>query len=141
MVLTDYTDSYKIFFFAKDFVEYGKYCKPGLFLMVRGTIQNRFNGDQLEFKVSRVELMEEIREKYFKSITLQIPLPLLTNQLVTELCDLTLNSKGKTLLKFDVWDPETKMMVNLFSRNTRIEITDELLAFFETHDDLAFKIN
>jgi len=33
------------------------------------------------------------------------------------------------------------MMVNLFSRNTRIEITDELLAYFEKHDDLAFKIN
>ena len=141
MVLTDYTDSYKMFFFAKDYVEFGKYCKPGLFLMVRGMVQNRFGGDQLEFKVNRVELMEEIREKYFKSITIKIPLPSLTNGLVTELCDLTLNSKGKTLLKFDVWDPETKMMVNLFSRNTRIEITDELLAYFETHDDLAFKIN
>ena len=109
--------------------------------MVRGMVQNRFGGDQLEFKVNRVELMEEIREKYFKSITVKIPLPSLTNGLVTELCDLTLNSKGKTLLKFDVWDPETKVLVNLFSRNTRIEITDELLAYFETHDDLAFKIN
>ena len=141
MVLTDYTDSYKMFFFAKDYVEFGKYCKPGLFLMVRGSVQNRFGGDQLEFKVNRIELMEEIREKYFKSITVKIPLPSLTSGLVTELCDLTLNSKGKTLLKFDVWDPETKMMVNLFSRNTRIEITDELLAYFETHEDLAFKIN
>jgi DNA polymerase-3 subunit alpha len=141
MVLTDYTDSYKMFFFAKDYVEFGKFCKPGLFLMVRGQVQNRFGGEQLEFKVSRVELMEEVREKYFKSITIQIPITTLTNQLVTELCDLTLNSKGKTLLKFDVWDPETKMMVNLFSRNTRIEITDELLAYFENHDDLAFKIN
>ena len=141
MVLTDYTDSYKMFFFAKDFVEFGKYCKPGLFLIVRGMVQNRFGGDQLEFKVNRVELMEEIREKYFKSITVKIPLPSITSGLVTELSDLTLNSKGKTLLKFDVWDPETKMMVNLFSRNTRIEITDELLAYFENHDDLAFKIN
>ena len=141
MVLTDYTDSYKIFFFSKDYVEFGKYCKPGLFLMVKGSVQNRFGGEQLEFKVNRIELMDEVREKYFKSITVQIPLPTLTNQLVNELGNLTLNSKGKTLLKFDVWDPETKMIVNLFSRNTRIEITDELLAYFESHDDLAFKIN
>ena len=141
MVLTDYTDSYKMFFFSKDYVEFGKYCKPGLFLMVRGQVQNRFGGEQLEFKVNRIELMDEVREKYFKSITVQIPLPVLTSQLINELGDLTLNSKGKTLLKFDIWDPETKMMVNLFSRNTRIEITDELLAYFEKHDDLAFKIN
>ncbi len=141
MVLTDYTDSYKMFFFAKDYVEFGKYCKPGLFLMVKGQVQNRFGGEQLEFKLSRVELMEEIREKYFKSITVKIPLPVLTPEIVSDLERLTLNSKGKSLLRFDIWDPETKMVVNLFSRNTRIEITDELLAYFETQDDLVFKIN
>jgi len=141
MVLTDYTDSYKMFFFAKDYVEFGKYCKPGLFLMVKGQVQNRFGGEQLEFKLNRVELMEEIREKYFKSITVKIPLPVLTPEIVSDLERLTLNSKGKSLLRFDIWDPETKMVVNLFSRNTRIEITDELLAYFETQDDLVFKIN
>jgi len=141
IVLTDYTDSYKMFFFAKDYVEYGKFCKPGLYLMIKGIVQNRFTGDQLEFKVTRIELLDEIREKYFKSITVKIPLPLITSELVDDLELLTQNSKGKSLLKIDVWDPETKMVINLFSRNTRIEITDELLAYFEKHDDLVFKIN
>ena len=104
-------------------------------------VQNRYGGDQLEYKVSRMELMEEIREKYFKSITLKIPLPSLTQEMIQNLVRLTQNSKGKTLLKFDIWDTETKMMVNLFSRNTRIEITNELLTYFEKQDDLAFKIN
>jgi DNA polymerase-3 subunit alpha len=141
IVLTDYTDSYKCFFFAKDYVEYGKYCKPGPYLMVKGVVQNRFGGDQIEFKINRIELMEEIREKYFKSITVKIPLTNLTGDVIDELERLTLNSKGKSLLKFDIYDLETNMVVNLFSRNTRIEITDELLAYFEKHDDLAFKIN
>jgi DNA polymerase-3 subunit alpha len=141
ITLTDYTDSYKMFFFAKDYVEYGKYCKPGLYLLVRGVVQNRFNGDQLEFKVNRIELLDEVREKYFKSITVQIPLTALTGEVITDLERLTENSRGKSLLKFDIIDLETKMVVNLFSRNTRIEITDELLAYFEKQDDLAFKIN
>ncbi len=141
IVLTDYTDSYKFFFFAKDYVEFGKYCKPGLYLMVKGLVQNRYGGDQLEFKVSRIELMEEIREKYFKSITVKIPLTALTGEVISDLERLTLNSKGKSLLRFDIIDLETKMVVNLFSRNTRIEITDELLSYFEKHDDLVFKIN
>jgi DNA polymerase III subunit alpha len=141
VVLTDYTDSYKVFFFAKDYVEFGKYCKQGLYLLVRGVVQNRYGGDQLEYKISRIELMEEVREKFFKSITIQIPLNVLNNEVIGDIEGLTVKSKGKTILKFDVWDPETKVMVNLFSRNTRIEITDELLAYFEKHDDLAFKIN
>jgi DNA polymerase-3 subunit alpha len=141
IILTDYTDSYKMFFFAKDYVEYGKYCKPGLYLMVKGVVQNRFGGDQLEFKVSRIELMDEIREKYFKSITVKIPLSAVTGEVISELEKLTANKKGKSLLRFDIYDLETNMMVNLFSRNTRIEITDELLAFIENQEDLAFKIN
>ena len=141
IVLTDYTDSYKMFFFAKDYVEFGKYCKPGLYLMVKGVVQNRFGGDQLEFKVNRIELMDEIREKYFKSITVKIPLSALTGDVISELEKLTANKKGRSLLRFDIYDIETNMMVNLFSRNTRIEITDELLAFIENQDDLAFKIN
>lgn len=141
IVLTDYTDSYKCFFFAKDYVEYGKYCKTGLYLLVKGVVQNRFGGDQLEFKVSKIELMDEIREKYFKSITVKIPLSALTGEVINDLERMTANNRGKSLLRFDVYDIETNMMVNLFSRNTRIEITDELLDYFEKHDDLAFKIN
>jgi len=141
LILSDYMDSYKMFFFTKDYVEYGKYCKPGLYLLVKGVVQNRYGGDQLEFKVSKVELMEEIRAKYFKSITVKVPLPAINAQMISELERLTKKSAGKSLLKFDVWDPETKLVVNLFSRSTRIEITNELLAFFEKQEDLAFKIN
>ncbi len=141
IVLTDYTDSYKMFFFAKDYVEFGKFCKPGLYLMVKGVVQNRFGGEQLEFKVSRIELMDDIREKYFRSITVKIPLTALTGDVIEDLERLTASGKGKALLRFDIYDIETKMMVNLFSRNTRIEITDELLAYIENQDDLAFKIN
>ena len=141
LVLSDYTDSYKIFFFTRDYVEYGKYCKPGLYLMVKGTVQNRYGGDQLEFKVNRIELMDDIREKYFKSITLTIPVTHINEEMIADIERLTKKHSGKSLLKFDVWDPETKQVVNLFSRNTRIEITNELLAYFEKNEDLAFKIN
>jgi DNA polymerase-3 subunit alpha len=141
IILTDYTDSYKMFFFTKDYVEYGKFCKPGLYLMVKGVVQNRFGGDQLEYKVSKIDMMEDIREKYFRSITVKVPLPAINAEMIAELERLTQKSQGKSLLKFDIWDPETKMVVNLFSRNTRIEITNELLAYFEKHGDLVFKIN
>jgi DNA polymerase-3 subunit alpha len=141
IVLADYTDSYKCYFFAKDYVDFGKYCKPGLYLLIKGVIQNRYGSDQLEFKVNKLELLDEVREKYFKSITVKIPLSSLTGNFITDLEHLTKTTHGKALLKFDIFDLETNMVVNLFSRNTRIEITDDLLAYFDKHDDLAFKIN
>jgi DNA polymerase-3 subunit alpha len=70
-----------------------------------------------------------------------MPLPVINAAIVNELESLTAKNKGKVILKFNIWDPETKMTLNLFSRNVRIEINDEILSFFDKYDDLAFKIN
>ncbi len=141
MTLTDYTDSYKMFFFGKDYVEFSKYCKDGLFLMVKGVVQNRFSSDQLEFKVKQIDLLQDVRENRVKSITVNIPLHAVTTDLIDEFDLVTNKNKGKTLLRFNVWDTETKTVVNLFSRNTRININKEVEDFFDEHEFLSFKIN
>ena len=141
MTLTDYSDSYKMFFFAKDYVEFGKYCKHGLFLLVKGSIQNRFGSDQLEFKVSRIDLLQEVRKNLIKSITVHMPLKALTSEMISEFEKMTAQNKGSVLLKFNIRDAETNISLQMFSRNTRIEINNEVIGFFEEHDNLAFKIN
>ncbi|WP_339735778.1 DNA polymerase III subunit alpha [uncultured Sunxiuqinia sp.] len=141
MTLTDYTDSYTFFFFGKDYVEFSKYCKTGLFLMIKGQVQPRFNGDQLEFKIRNIELLSEIRKNNINTVTLQLPLQNVTPELIQEIETISLKNKGKALLRFNIWDSETKSMVNLFSRNTRVEMTSELERFIRNHESLTFKIN
>ncbi|WP_299578327.1 DNA polymerase III subunit alpha [uncultured Sunxiuqinia sp.] len=141
MTLADYTDSYTFFFFGKNYVEFSKYCKTGLFLMVKGQVQPRFNSDMLEFKIRTIELLSEIRKNNIKSVTLQLPLQKVTPDLIQEIENISIKNKGKALLRFNIWDAETKSMVNLFSRNTRVEMTHELEDFFRKHDSLTFKIN
>ncbi|WP_053179009.1 DNA polymerase III subunit alpha [Sunxiuqinia dokdonensis] len=141
MTLSDYTDSYTFFFFGKDYVEFSKYCKTGLFLMIKGQVQNRFNGDQLEFKIRSIELLSEVRKNQIKTVTVQLPLQNVTPDLIQEIESISLKNKGKALLRFNIWDSETKSMVSLFSRNTRVEMTSELERFFRNHESLSFKIN
>nr|MBD3621375.1 DNA polymerase III subunit alpha [Sunxiuqinia sp.] len=141
MTLTDYTDSYTFFFFGKDYVEFSKYCKTGLFLMIKGQVQPRFNGDQLEFKIRNIELLYEIRKNNINTGTVQLPLQNVTPELIQEIETISLKNKGKALLRFNIWDSETKSMVNLFSRNTRVEMTSELERFIRNHESLTFKIN
>ena len=141
MTLTDYTDSYTFFFFGKNYVEFSKYCKTGLFLMIKGQVQSRFNSDQLEFKIRSIELLSEVRKNNVKSVTLQLPLQYVTPELIQEIESISIKNKGKALLRFNIWDSETKSMVNLFSRNTRVEMTHELENFFRNHETLTFKIN
>ena len=141
MTLADYSDSYQIAFFSKDYVEFSKFCKPNLFLLVKGVVQESFRPGQLEFKVRYMEMLEEVRRNQVKSVTVQLAIQSLTPQLISEIETVSRNNKGPALLKFNLWDSETKTVVNLFSRNTRIEMNHEVERFLRNHENLTFKIN
>ena len=129
LTLTDYTDSYQFFFFTKDYVNFGKFCKVGLFLMVKGKVQTRFKQDAYELKVFHIELLSEVRKTYIKTLTLNVPLFKINNTFINELEDYTKNNTGNTLLKFIITDTENNRQIQLFSRNTRISLTDGLFHF------------
>ncbi len=141
LTLSDYTDSRQFFFFQNDYVEYGKYCKQGIFILIRGKVQKRYNSESLEFKVNHVELLSEARKKHVKSITLTIPLAQINEAIIDEIEHLMKKSKGNAMVRFAVFDEETENSVQLFSRNSRIEITDEILRFFEEHTEIGYRIN
>ncbi|MGQ8337390.1 DNA polymerase III subunit alpha [Sunxiuqinia sp. A32] len=141
MTLSDYTDSYAFPFFGKDYVEYSKYCKQNLFVLVKGAVQESFRPGQLEFRIRNIDMLDEVRANHFKSITVNIPLQAITSELIEDFEYISQKNKGKVLLRFNVWDTETKSVINLFSRSTRIEVTKEVEEFFEERDFLNFKIN
>ncbi|RKD92679.1 DNA polymerase III subunit alpha [Mangrovibacterium diazotrophicum] len=140
LTLTDYEDSYTIFFFGKDYVEYGKYCKPNIFILVKGLVQESFRGG-LEFRVKYIEMLEEVRKNQVKTVTVDVAIQAITPELVQNMESMSKQHKGTALLKFNLWDTETKTVVNLFSRNTRIEMNREIETFFRQQENLSFKIN
>ncbi len=141
LTLSDYTDSTEFFFFGQDYVNFHKYCKTGLFIMVKGTVKNRYNSETFEFKISHIELLSEARKNYIKSFTINIPLDKLNESVINEIEQLAKNNKGKALLKFNVYDPESNLDLKLFSRNTKVNLSDSFLKFFEGKADIAYRIN
>ncbi len=141
LTLSDYTDSYEFFFFSQDYVNFHNYCKTGLFIMVKGSVRQRFKSEYYEFKVSQIELLSEVRKNYIKSVTINLPLYQLNERLIEEIDILSKNNKGSALLKFNVFDPENNMQIDMFSRNTKISFSNSFLKFFEENEDIAFRIN
>ncbi len=141
LTLTDYTDSYQFYFFAKDYVNFGKFCKVGLFLFVKGKVQPRFNQDTYEFKVFHIELLSEVRKNYIKSVTLNVPLNKIDKPFIDDFDQYVTNNKGNALLKFIVIDTENNRQVQLFSRNTRISLGDDFFQFFDKNPEIIYRIN
>ncbi len=141
MTLSDYTDSKELFFFGKDYINFSKFCKVGIFIMVRGSVKSRYNSDFYEFKVNSIELLEEVRQNYVKDITVSIPLSSLTDEMVKKIDALTKEYKGKANLKFKIFDLENNLYLEMFSRTARVNPLDSFLRFFDNHPELSYKIN
>lgn len=141
LTLTDYYDSYKFMFFGNDFVNFGNFCKKGLFLLVRGKAAVKWQGgDQLEFKANKIELLQELAEKA-ETLRLSVAAELFTNDLIEELDANFAKSPGKTILKFSVFDQTTNIKLHLFSRTRRIGLSAELKAYLQKNPDIVFTIN
>ncbi|MBN2806309.1 MAG: hypothetical protein JXR22_06595, partial [Prolixibacteraceae bacterium] len=146
LTLTDYEGSLKFFFYRQQYIDFGKYCKKGLFLMIRGKVGTRYQTrenaqEQYEFKISQVELLQEVRQNKVKKISLDVSLYAITEQFVAELNQHCQHNKGNTQLEFNVFDPETKISIHLFSRNIRVNPSDEFIDYLRSKEGILFKIN
>ena len=141
LTLSDYSDSYEFFFFGQDYVSFHNYCKPGLFILVKGAVKQRFNSETYEFKISGIELLSEVRKNYVRSVTLNIPLQKLNEAVIAEIEKMSKNNKGKSLLKFNVYDQDSNMNIQMFSRTSKISFSNEFLTFFDGYPEITYRIN
>jgi DNA polymerase-3 subunit alpha len=141
LTLTDYNDSYKFMFFGSDFVNFGNFCKKGLFLLIRGKVGIKWQGsDQLEFKATRIDLLQELAEKA-ESLRIIVAAETMTSNMIEELDSMFSKSPGKTSLKFSVFDPTTNIKLHLFSRTKRVGLSGSLKAYLQKNPNFVITLN
>jgi len=141
ITIEDYTDSYKLMFFSNDYVDNSKYFQAGYSLLFKGKVQARmYNEGELEVKVKTITMLPNVRDEMVKSISLIVPLQMVTNQLILEIMEHS-DSKGKILLKFKIVDASENIAIDLFSRNTRINITEGFINYLKASEGIEFKLN
>ncbi len=128
IVIEDYHGAFDIMLFGRDFIEYSKYMQPHLFVFVKGKVQDRYNQPgSLEFKVQKIELLNEIKEKAFTNLKLKINVNKLNDELITNLEKLFKQNSGKAALEIFVEDPDDNMSVKLYSKAFKVSINNELM--------------
>ena len=142
IVVEDYQGSFDIMLFGKDYVEYNKFMVPGLSLFIRGRVQERFNQPgSLEFKVVKVELLEEMKKNAFNSIKLKIALDKLTTDMVVKLDRIVNANSGKSSVEFLVETGIPGQSIRLYSKKSKVAIEDELLNELNKLPDLTYELS
>ncbi|KAA6333396.1 DNA polymerase III subunit alpha [termite gut metagenome] len=140
--MEDYSGTAELAFFGNDYVMFQGYFEEGLFLYINARCQPRqWRPNELEIKVTSVDLLSNVTEALIEKITIFIPLMMLNTELITELSTLVKKKRGKTELCFKVTDTEEKIQIDFVSRPAKIEVGRELTDYIKECEGMEFRIN
>ena len=138
----DFTGSGEIALFGQDYIEYSKYGKPGMYLLISGKMEARKYNDKIfDFRISSIKLLPNEKDKLIENIRITVPIHDLDEPMINELSTLIKNNPGNSLLYFRVVDGSNNIALNLVSQNVRLKITKELIDYLSESETIDFKIN
>ena len=138
----DFTGSGEIALFGQDYIEYSKYGKPGMYLLISGKMEARKYNDKIfDFRISSIKLLPNEKDKLIENIRITVPIHDLDEPMINELSTLIKNNPGNSLLYFRVVDGSNNIALNLFSQKVKLRITKELIDYLTESETIDFKIN
>lgn len=125
--IEDYSDSERIFIFGEDYMRFKHMLAVGTFVFLGGRVQRKKYGDGLEFKVSSMELLSELREKKARTLLLSVESSDLTDNKIDELYELISENSGNCALKFIVKDHKTNAELRMPSRSIKVSVDNDFI--------------
>lgn len=127
ITIEDYGDSTKLFFFREDYGKFKPYMSEGAFVYISGAVQPRRFGDELEFKVSAIDFLSNIREQKTKALKLKVSLSEVNHTFIEQMEEIFKAHEGKTMVQFNVFDTIHNMEVDMPSQFVKVDINNDLL--------------
>ncbi len=146
-VFEDYDDSCEIALFGDDFVKFKSFLTEGYFLQLRGRVGERFKKEgDWEFKITSIDLLSELRDKLTKSITIQMPIEAVNEDLMKKIEAIleenkTLSDHFPCKLNFAVYDQEENFMLDLPSKSLKISPNNRFLEQLKSLNVVNYKLN
>ncbi len=144
VTLEDYSGSERFMLFGEDYVRFREYLVEGWFVMIKGMVRERSFGrdkgtGQLEFKISNVELLAEVKERFRGELKLSFDLDALNDRLLNEITALVEKYPGQTAVTLEIRD--TGISLNMPSKSARVQLGTELLSELERLEEVKFVVS
>ncbi|GAB4494361.1 MAG: DNA polymerase III subunit alpha [Saprospiraceae bacterium] len=126
--LQDYTGSLEITMFSETYAKFKSFFEEGTSVYVEGEYKQRYNSDEMEFRVLNVRLLETIGQEKTSSITLRIPVETLTDALIERIEQLCTAHKGKHDLRMELVDFTNKERLAFRSAARKVNVDNDFIA-------------
>ena len=112
----------------------------GQLLHLNGKVKKKFYNDDLEFKISSIDLLAEIIDKEVRDIVLRVDVNDISKDFVEEITTLSSSSVGKHSLVLNLVDSLNMYEVDLLSRKVKINISKEFISKIDSLYQVKMRI-
>lgn len=141
--LEDYETSHDFMMFGEEWLKFKHLVARGEKLFVVGRAQSRrFNQEvnSMEFKITRIELLCDIRKKMGRFLDISVPMAKLNDELVERIALALANGEGRTQVRIKILskDGELRLPSNVFNK---VNIESDTLSNLETINEIEFAVS
>jgi len=140
LAVEGYEENHRFFLFSDDYIKFKSYLTTGWFLFIKGQVQERRWGDELEFKISGIELLSDVREKLTSCLTVQVEYRAIDEKLLDVLDILKKEKAGSCKLEVKLLDIEQKRSVMLRSKSVKVNLSNQLIDTLDRTPGLNYQI-
>lgn len=132
--LEDFTGSYGFALFGKDYLTFKPFIEtPNAMLHISGRYQPRWNNEnEYEFRISKVDLLSDIRAKLTKFLTLELHSLDVSEKLIKEIQTVVAKYPGNTKLRIKFVDNDEGIIVGVSSSLKSVDLSNELFKDFDS---------
>ena len=140
--IEDFSDTKRFAIFSEDYLKFRHFLKPKEFLFIKGRVELRYRSDDTyEFRINKIQLLSEVRNKLAQSITMQLSLKDLSDGFIEEITTLINGNVGQTRLNFKVGDQEEGNFVELHSNKFKVDLNNKFLESLDQIPGIEYKLN
>jgi DNA polymerase-3 subunit alpha len=129
--LEDYAGNTEIPLFGQAYVDFSKYCRLNMYLLIKGRYQPKmYNENEYEFKLASIQQLPDVNDSLIEKVFVNMKLNQLDDEVVADLSELLKKKTGNTSLFFKIINPENNMQVSL-KGNLKVGVSRKLIDYLE----------
>jgi DNA polymerase-3 subunit alpha len=140
LTIEDYSGKAEFMLWSEDYVKNNNYLEKGLIVMIEGAFRQRYNGQQYDFNLGRLHLLDTVKSTLTKQVIIDVE-PQFINEAMVDFIDANVKANpGKTSIKFNVIDSRNKFKIGMYSLEKSLTMNDDLASYLNENKDIEVSV-
>ena len=142
VTIEDFDSSGELALFGKDWAEWQTMLQEGCSVFIKAKCQKKFESSTfIDFHIDDVQYLSAVKQKPIDRLLVSLDESILTDTLVSDLGSMLKESPGKTPLYIQLRRTGDQRPMVLRSKSVEVNVSSELLAFFDQYEGMSYQLN